>query len=53
MVKFATKNGYRLLDMRRKLDTGKSKKFVLPDNIYPNKLEDCFDYQKKKEHVKI
>ena len=21
---------------------------VLPDNIYPNKLEDCFDYEQQK-----
>ena len=25
---------------------------VLPDNIYPNKLEDCFDYQEQKRACK-
>ena len=53
VVKFATKNGYRLLDVRgSNLILVNQNNLVLPDNIYPNKLEDCFDYQEQKRACK-
>ena len=53
VVKFATKNGYRLLDVRgSNLILVNQNNLVLPASMYPNKLEDCFDYQEQKRACK-
>ena len=53
VVKFATKNGYRLLDIRgSNLILVNQNNLVLPASMYPNKLEDCFDYQEQKRACK-
>ena len=46
-------NGYKLLDVRgANLILVNQINLALPDSIYPNKLEDCFNYFEQKRHVK-
>ena len=53
VVNFATKNGYKLLDVRgANLILVNQINLALPDSIYPNKLEDCFDYLEQKRACK-
>ncbi len=53
ILNFATKVGYRLLDVKgTNLILANQKNLDLPENFYPNKLEDCFDYKEQKRACK-
>ena len=51
VINFATKKGYKLLDVRgANLILINDKNLTLPNDFYPENLQACFDY---KEHVEI
>ena len=53
VVNYAKRKGYKLLDVRGpNLILINEKNLSLPDNIYPDSLKNCFDYEQQKKSCK-
>ena len=53
VINFASKKGYKLLDVRGpNLILVNEKNLSLPDEVYPDNLESCFDYGEQKKSCK-
>ena len=53
VLNYAKTKGYKLLDVKgSNLILINEKNLSLPDNLYPNSLENCFDYEQQKKTCK-
>lgn len=53
VVNYAKRKGYKLLDVRGpNLILINEKNLSLPDNLYPDSLKNCFDYEQQKKSCK-